>query len=168
MDSLDVVPISRVQATQRAGRAGRTRPGKCFRLYTRLYFESQMPDAALPEIQRCGLAGAVLHLKALRLPLDVLGFDFLDPPSRGALEEALRRLYITDAIDADGDITPLGRQMANMPLEPDLARALLAAHKLRGPPAQRRPGRPAARPTAPRPGPAGARRHRAHARPRRR
>jgi hypothetical protein len=50
---------------------------------------------------------------------------------RGALEEALRRLYITDAIDADGDITPLGRQMANMPLEPDLARALLAAHKLR-------------------------------------
>ncbi|KAI8466158.1 MAG: DEAH-box nuclear pre-mRNA splicing factor [Monoraphidium minutum] len=130
MDSLDVVPISRVQATQRAGRAGRTRPGMCFRLYTRLYFESQMPDASLPEIQRSGLAGAVLHLKALRLPLDVLAFDFLDPPARGALEEALKRLHVIDAIDADGDITPLGRAAAAMPLEPDLARALLAAHKL--------------------------------------
>ncbi|GBF98616.1 pre-mRNA-splicing factor ATP-dependent RNA helicase-like [Raphidocelis subcapitata] len=130
MESLDVVPISRVQATQRAGRAGRTRPGKCFRLYTRTYFEHQMPDASLPEIQRCSLAGAVLHLKALKLPLDVLAFDFLDPPAKGGLEEALSRLYVLDAIDADGDITPPGRAMAAMPLEPALARALLAAHKL--------------------------------------
>ena len=81
MDCLDVVPISRVQAAQRAGRAGRTRPGKCFRLYTKAYYEREMPDAAPPEIQRCSLAGAVLHLKALRLPLDVLSFDFLDRPS---------------------------------------------------------------------------------------
>lgn len=130
MDSLDVVPISRVQATQRAGRAGRTRPGKCFRLYTKLHYDSQMPDASLPEIQRSSLAGAVLHLKALRLPLDVLAFDFLDPPAKGGLEEALRRLYVLDALDKDGDITQLGRAMANMPLEPDLARALLAAHEL--------------------------------------
>lgn len=129
METLDVVPISRVQASQRAGRAGRTRPGKCYRLYTRETYERRMPDAAPPEIQRVGLAGAVLHLKALRLPLDVLAFDFLDPPSAGGLEEALRRLFVLDAIDADGDITPLGRRMASLPLEPDLSRALLAAHE---------------------------------------
>ncbi|GFR43736.1 hypothetical protein Agub_g4631, partial [Astrephomene gubernaculifera] len=73
MDSLEVVAISRVQATQRAGRAGRTRPGKCFRLYTRSYYDTKMPSVTAPEIQRTSLVGAVLYLKSLRLPgIDVL------------------------------------------------------------------------------------------------
>eukprot|EP00897_Mesotaenium_endlicherianum_P008574 jgi/Mesen1/7745/ME000407S06973 len=131
MDALSVVPISRVQAVQRAGRAGRTRAGVCFRLYPRSCYEHEMPAATVPEIQRASLAGAVLHLKSLRLPgLDVLSFAFLDRPASAALQDALRQLYVLDAIDADGRVTPLGLRMAELPLEPALARMLLAAQDL--------------------------------------
>lgn len=72
----------RVQANQRAGRAGRTRPGKCYRLYPSLVYEDNFLDATVPEIQRSSLAGSVLYLKSLDLPdIDILKFDFLDPPS---------------------------------------------------------------------------------------
>ncbi|EFJ40817.1 DEAH-box nuclear pre-mRNA splicing factor [Volvox carteri f. nagariensis] len=130
MDSLDVVAISRVQATQRAGRAGRTKPGKCFRLYTRTYYEHKMPNVTAPEIQRSSLVGTVLYLKSLQLEVDVLNFDFLDPPAVGALEDALRQLLVLDALDSDGNVTPLGLRMSGLPLEPALARALLAAREL--------------------------------------
>ncbi|GLI64430.1 hypothetical protein VaNZ11_007626 [Volvox africanus] len=130
MDSLDVVAISRVQATQRAGRAGRTRPGKCFRLYTRNYYDHKMPNVTAPEIQRSSLVGAVLYLKSLQLDIDVLSFDFLDAPATAALEDALRQLLVLDAIDADGNVTPMGQRMAGLPLDPALARALLAAREL--------------------------------------
>ena len=71
----------RVQAVQRAGRAGRTRPGKCYRLYTAKFFERDMPNVAVPEIQRTSLLTTVLSLKSLPLPVDVLAFDFLDAPT---------------------------------------------------------------------------------------
>lgn len=72
----------RVQANQRAGRAGRTRPGKCYRLYPSMVFEDDFLDATIPEILRSSLAGSVLYLKSLDLPdIDILKFDFLDPPS---------------------------------------------------------------------------------------
>lgn len=74
--------MSRVQANQRAGRAGRTRPGKCYRLYPSKVYEDEFLDATVPEIQRSSLAGSVLYLKSLDLPdIDILTFDFLDPPS---------------------------------------------------------------------------------------
>ena len=73
--------LRRVQAVQRAGRAGRTRPGKCFRLYTRGFFDKEMAEATVPEIQRTALTTAVLYLKSLPLEIDVLHFDFLDAPS---------------------------------------------------------------------------------------
>ncbi|MEW5299446.1 MAG: hypothetical protein WDW36_002464 [Sanguina aurantia] len=131
VDSLDVVPISRVGATQRAGRAGRTRPGKCYRLYSKPYYEKVMPAVTTPEIQRSALVSTVLYLKSLDLQdFDVLTFGFLDPPGGEALEDALRQLYVLDALDRDGDITALGRKMCGMPLEPSLARALMAARKL--------------------------------------
>ncbi|GLJ23329.1 hypothetical protein SUGI_0441370 [Cryptomeria japonica] len=131
MYSLDVVQISRVQADQRAGRAGRTRPGKCYRLYPFSVYEHELLEATIPEIQRSSLASAVLHLKSLDLPdIDVLKFDFLDQPSRESLEDALKQLYLIDAIDDDGLITKIGRQMAELPLEPSLARALIAANDL--------------------------------------
>ncbi len=106
-----------------------TSPGQCYRLYTRTYYERKMPDATEPEIQRTSLAGAVLHLKSLDLDIDVLSFEFLDAPAPAALSEALRQLYVLDAIDADGQLTQLGKKMAVMPLEPSLARALFAAQE---------------------------------------
>lgn len=83
----------RVQAVQRAGRAGRTRPGKCYRLYTAKFFERDMPNVAVPEIQRTSLLTTVLSLKSLPLPVDVLAFDFLDAPTVS--------LIITQQIPAD-------------------------------------------------------------------
>ncbi|XP_002962098.2 probable pre-mRNA-splicing factor ATP-dependent RNA helicase DEAH4 [Selaginella moellendorffii] len=131
MDALCVVQISRVQATQRAGRAGRTCPGKCYRLYSSSNFEQDFPAVTVPEIQRSSLAGALLHLKSLEIPnLDVLNFEYLDAPSVASLEDALRQLYLIDAITSKGDVTSLGKRMAGLPLEPSLARALIAAEDL--------------------------------------
>ncbi|MCO5570234.1 hypothetical protein L7F22_023953 [Adiantum nelumboides] len=121
--------LTAVQATQRAGRAGRTRPGKCYRLYTEAVFENELPAVTVPEIQRSSLSGAVLHLKSLNLEVNVLEFEFLDPPSRASLEDALQQLFIIDAIHEDGSITSLGKRMAALPLEPSLSRALLAAEE---------------------------------------
>ncbi|XP_020106356.1 probable pre-mRNA-splicing factor ATP-dependent RNA helicase DEAH4 [Ananas comosus] len=131
MYSLDIVQISRVQADQRAGRAGRTCPGKCYRLYPASVYSEEFLDATVPEIQRSSLAGTVLYLKSLDLPdIDILKFDFLDPPSRESLEDALRQLYLIDAIDENGQITSVGRTMAELPLEPSLSRTLIEANEL--------------------------------------
>ena len=130
MDSLKVTSISAVQARQRAGRAGRTRAGRCFRLYTREHFELDMPTTTVPEIQRTSLVGTVLYLKTLRLEgLDVLDFDFLDKPDLKLMGDALRQLYALGAIDEDGSVTTLGREMSPLPVEPQLARAMLAARR---------------------------------------
>ncbi|XP_047309268.1 probable pre-mRNA-splicing factor ATP-dependent RNA helicase DEAH4 [Impatiens glandulifera] len=129
MYSLDIVQISKVQADQRAGRAGRTGPGKCHRLYPSRYYNEEFIDATIPEIQRSSLAGTVLYLKSLDLPdIDILKFDFLDPPSSDSLEDALKQLYLIDAIEDDGTITSIGRTMAELPLEPSLSRTLLEAN----------------------------------------
>ena len=128
VEALTVKPISRVAAAQRAGRAGRTCAGRCFRLFTAHALAHDMPAETVPEIGRVSLVAAVLHLKSLALPgLDVLSFDFLDPPAPGALADALRQLHVLDAIDADGCITRRGRDMAALPLDPPLAAATLAA-----------------------------------------
>ncbi|XVF02692.1 hypothetical protein REPUB_Repub04eG0196400 [Reevesia pubescens] len=130
MYSLDVVQISKVQANQRAGRAGRTRPGKCYRLYPSRVYNDEFLDVTVPEIQRSSLAGTVLYLKSLDLPdIDILKFDFLDPPSSESLEDALKQLYLIDAIDENGSITSIGRTMAELPLEPSLSRTLIQANE---------------------------------------
>ncbi|KAL8156964.1 putative pre-mRNA-splicing factor ATP-dependent RNA helicase DEAH4 [Apium graveolens] len=130
MYSLDVVQISRVQADQRAGRAGRTRPGKCYRLYPSIIYNEEFLEATIPEIQRSSLAGSVLYLKSLDLPdIEILKFDFLDPPSSESLEDALKQLYLIDAIDDNGSITKIGQTMAELPLEPSLSRTLIEANK---------------------------------------
>lgn len=92
MDSLIVVPISQAQARQRAGRAGRTGPGKCYRLYTENAFKTEMLPTTIPEIQRTNLANTVLTLKALGIN-DLLGFDFMDPPPVQTLIAAMEQLY---------------------------------------------------------------------------
>ncbi|KAF9599639.1 hypothetical protein IFM89_001585 [Coptis chinensis] len=130
MYSLDIVQISRVQADQRAGRAGRTCPGKCYRLYPSIVYREELPEVTVQEIQRSSLAGSVLYLKSLDVPdIDILTFDFLDAPSRESLEDALRQLYLIDAIDENGSITLVGRAMADLPLEPSLSRTLLEANE---------------------------------------
>ncbi|KAI4343371.1 hypothetical protein L6164_010728 [Bauhinia variegata] len=129
MYSLDIVQISKVQANQRAGRAGRTRPGTCYRLYPSRVYHDEFLDVTVPEIQRSSLAGSVLYLKSLNLPdIDILKFDFLDPPSFESLQDALKQLYLIDAIDEDGAITSIGQKMAELPLEPSLSRTLMEAN----------------------------------------
>ena len=126
MDSLVVTPISQAQAKQRAGRAGRTGPGKCFRLYTEAAFQSEMLPTSIPEIQRQNLSNTILLLKAMGIN-DLLHFDFMDPPPTNTMLTALEELYALSALDDEGLLTRLGRKMADFPMDPALAKALIAS-----------------------------------------
>jgi ATP-dependent RNA helicase DHX8/PRP22 len=126
MDSLVVVPISKASAKQRAGRAGRTGPGSCYRLYTEQAFAHEMLEFPVPEIQRTNLSTVCLQLKAMGIN-DLLGFDFMDPPQSQTLVTALHSLYVLGALDDEGLLTRLGRKMAEFPLEPQLAKILLTS-----------------------------------------
>ena len=128
MDALAVTRISKAAAEQRAGRAGRTAHGKCYRLFSRAFFES-MPDATVPEIQRTSLAATVLVLKQVGVD-DVLAFQFMERPDTEMLVSALKQLFLLGALDARGAITDVGHAMIQFPLAPQLARALIAgAHE---------------------------------------
>lgn len=129
MESLAVVEVSQVQAKQRAGRAGRTQDGKCFRLYSEETFEKTFPKVTVPEILRSNLASVCLQMKAMGIE-DVVNFDFMEPPDRVRLVKSLRILFLLGALDADGVLTGLGKRMAQLPLEPQYSRCLLAAGEL--------------------------------------
>ncbi|KAI5967139.1 PRP22 [Candida margitis] len=124
MDTLKISPISKAQANQRSGRAGRTGPGKCYRLYTEQSYTTEMLPNTIPEIQRQNLSHTILMLKAIGIK-DVIHFEFMDPPSRNSLLTSLEDLYTLEALDDDGEITPLGRKMADFPMEPALAKTLI-------------------------------------------
>uniref|UniRef100_A0A0N4Z3M9 RNA helicase n=1 Tax=Parastrongyloides trichosuri TaxID=131310 RepID=A0A0N4Z3M9_PARTI len=124
MDSLVVTPISQAAANQRAGRAGRTGPGKCYRLYTEKAYKDEMLPAPVPEIQRTNLADTLLKLKAMGIN-DLLGFDFMDAPSAETMLVALRTLHDFSALDHDGLLSILGRRMAEFPLDPSLSKLLI-------------------------------------------
>jgi ATP-dependent RNA helicase DHX8/PRP22 len=126
MDSLVVTPISQAQANQRAGRAGRTGPGKCFRLYTEAAFQTEMLPNTIPEIQRQNLSNTILMLKAMGIN-DLLHFDFMDPPPVNTMLSALEELYALAALDSEGLLTRLGRKLADFPMEPGLAKVLVAS-----------------------------------------
>ncbi|EXJ78632.1 adenosinetriphosphatase [Capronia coronata CBS 617.96] len=126
MDSLVVTPISQAQAKQRAGRAGRTGPGKCFRLYTEAAYQSEMLPTSIPEIQRQNLSNTILMLKAMGIN-DLLHFDFMDPPPTNTMLTALEELYALSALDDEGLLTRLGRKMADFPMEPGLSKVLIAS-----------------------------------------
>ena len=122
---LELIPISRASADQRAGRAGRTGPGVCFRLWDESSHQHR-PAADLPEILRTDLAGPLLQLLALG---EAEGFPWLDAPQPEAFQQALRLLGMLGAIETDGaktTITPLGRELVRLPTHPRLARLLLA------------------------------------------
>ena len=130
MDSLIVTPISQASARQRAGRAGRTGPGKCYRLYTEVAFKNEMLPTSVPEIQRTNLGMTVLTLKAMGIN-DLLAFDFMDPPPPATLITALETLYNLGALDEEGLLTRLGRKMAEFPLEPPMSKTLIASVDLK-------------------------------------
>ncbi|TAQ90968.1 hypothetical protein B7494_g718 [Chlorociboria aeruginascens] len=129
MSKLVAVPCSRASASQRSGRAGRVGPGKCFRLYTKWAFMNEMDEDTTPEIQRTNLNGVVLQLKSLGIN-DLLEFEFMDPPPTETLIGALNQLFALQALNHQGELTKLGRQMAEFPTDPMLAKAILAADKL--------------------------------------
>lgn len=124
MDSLIVTPISQAAAKQRAGRAGRTGPGKCYRLYTERAYRDEMLPTPVPEIQRTNLATTVLQLKTMGIN-DLLHFDFMDAPPVESLIMALESLHSLSALDNEGLLTRLGRRMAEFPLEPNLSKMLI-------------------------------------------
>ena len=127
MESLLVAPISKASANQRKGRAGRTGPGKCFRLYTVCSY-NDLEDNTTPEIKRTNLANVVLILKSLGIH-DLLKFDFMDSPTPEALMEALELLFSLNALNERGELTMLGRRMAEFPLDPMLSKAIVASDK---------------------------------------
>ncbi|KAJ8451438.1 hypothetical protein Cgig2_017829 [Carnegiea gigantea] len=128
MESLLVTPISKASANQRAGRSGRTGPGKCFRLYTAYNYYHDLEDNTVPEIQRTNLANVVLTLKSLGIH-DLLNFDFMDPPPSEALLKALELLYALGALNKLGELTKVGRRMAEFPLDPMLSKMIVASDK---------------------------------------
>ncbi|KAG8229443.1 hypothetical protein J437_LFUL010790, partial [Ladona fulva] len=128
MESLIVVPISKASANQRAGRAGRVAAGKCFRLYTAWAYKHELEDNTVPEIQRINLGNAVLTLKALGIN-DLVHFDFLDPPPHETLVLALEQLYALGALNHHGELTKLGRRMAEFPVDPMMAKMILASER---------------------------------------
>lgn len=128
IETLTPTPISRASATQRAGRAGRTRPGKCYRLYTQSSHQ-HLPETTVPEIQRSNLAPLVLQLKALGID-NVVRFDFLTPPPAMLLVRAFELLYALNAVDSYAKLTqPLGSRIAELSLPPMMAKTLLIAPK---------------------------------------
>ncbi|ORY50994.1 P-loop containing nucleoside triphosphate hydrolase protein [Rhizoclosmatium globosum] len=126
MESL--VVASRAAANQRKGRAGRVQPGKCFRLYTSWAFQNELDESTVPEIQRTNLGNVVLLLKSLGIN-DLLNFDFMDAPPVDTLKKALEQLYALGALNAKGELTKLGRRMAEFPTDPMFSKTLIAAEQ---------------------------------------
>ena len=129
VESLLVCPISKASAAQRAGRAGRTKAGKCFRLYTEKAYQNEMIDQTYPEVLRSNLGMVVLQLKKLGIH-DLVHFDFMDPPAPETLMRALELLNYLQAIDDSGDLTQLGSLMAEFPLDPQLSKMVVASADL--------------------------------------
>src|SRR5688500_5265397 len=127
LDRLDLKRISKASATQRAGRAGRTGPGRCVRLWTQRE-ELAMDEYELPEVRRVDLCGTVLALHAWGKP-DVRNFGWYEPPPEETLVAAERLLAMLGALDREsgGSITPLGRSLMELPVHPRLGRLLLGA-----------------------------------------
>ena len=136
--------ISKANAQQRAGRAGRTGPGKCYRLFTEKAYQSEMTEFIYPEMLRSNMGSVILNMKKLGID-DLIHFDFVDPPSPEVLMRALGKfsqkknisarirndfseiLNYLAAINDDGDLTELGSMMAEFPLDPQLSKMVIAS-----------------------------------------
>ena len=125
-DVLTVTPCSLASANQRAGRAGRTSAGKCFRLYPASMLPTRNPSSVMPvttppELTRSDVTVYLLQLKALGID-NLAKFDFMSPPPSEMLVRAMEFLYCLKVIDMDGRLTvPMGERMAELPLDPMMA-----------------------------------------------
>jgi pre-mRNA-splicing factor ATP-dependent RNA helicase DHX38/PRP16 len=130
MDILQVFPCSQAHANQRKGRAGRTGPGVCYRLFTENAYHHEMLDTTVPEIQRTNLSNVVLFLKSLNVN-SLLEFDFMDSPPQNNLLKSMFSLWMLGALDDKGNLTLSGRKMVLFPLDPTLAKILISGEKMR-------------------------------------
>ena len=125
---LPIEPISQASADQRKGRCGRTSDGICIRLYDEEDFEER-PRFTDPEILRTSLASVILQMAAIGLG-QIEDFPFLDPPDRRQVRDGIRLLEELGALDAAGRLTKLGRRLADLPVDPRMARMVLEADRL--------------------------------------
>lgn len=128
VDMLALVSISRAQAWQRAGRAGRTQAGKTYRLYTESYFLHSMPESQVAEIRRVDLTNLILQLMTIGVE-DVLDFPWLEAPDKTHLRQALTTLVLHNAVNNEKKITALGKKMSAFPIEPRFSKALIFSQK---------------------------------------
>jgi len=128
MNALQVFPCAQAAVNQRSGRAGRTGPGTCYRLYTEMAYKHEMLVSTVPEIQRTNLGNVVLLLKSLNVD-NLLDFDFMDPPPQENILNSMYSLWILGALDNTGGLTKLGSKMVEFPVDPPLAQMLIKAEE---------------------------------------
>ncbi|HVX06074.1 MAG TPA: ATP-dependent RNA helicase HrpA, partial [Rhodanobacteraceae bacterium] len=128
IERLHIEPVSQAAANQRAGRCGRVGPGICVRLYDEADFASR-PAYSDPEILRSALSDVILRMLDLGLG-DVEAFPFIDPPDPRAVNDGWRRLAEIGAVDDARRLTPMGRQLARIPIDAQLARMLIESRAL--------------------------------------
>jgi ATP-dependent helicase HrpA len=129
VEQLLIEKVSQASANQRAGRCGRVADGVCIRLYDEADFGNR-PRFTDPELLRSSLAGVILRMKSLGLG-DVVGFPFIDPPSSRLVTDGYQLLAELHALDEQGQLTKIGTKLAKLPLDPRIARMLLAAEQQR-------------------------------------
>ncbi|KWO50145.1 ATP-dependent RNA helicase HrpA [Burkholderia territorii] len=125
VEQLQVEPISQAAANQRAGRCGRVADGVCIRLYEESDYQARARFTD-PEILRSSLASVILRMKSLHLTA-IESFPFLEPPPGRAIADGYQLLNELGAVDDDNALTPLGRELARLPLDPRVGRMILAA-----------------------------------------
>ena len=128
VQSFEIDWISKASAGQRAGRAGRTGPGHCYRLYSSAIYERDFAEYAEPEILRMPVEGIVLQLKSMNLQ-HVSNFPFPTPPDRQSLAKAEKLLTHIGALSAHGKVTPVGRELSVYPLSPRFSKMLVIGHQ---------------------------------------
>eukprot|EP01060_Flectonema_neradi_P040826 TRINITY_DN9444_c0_g1_i1.p1 TRINITY_DN9444_c0_g1~~TRINITY_DN9444_c0_g1_i1.p1 ORF type:complete len:1050 (+),score=236.74 TRINITY_DN9444_c0_g1_i1:378-3152(+) len=124
MDTLQVFPESKAAAKQRAGRAGRTSAGICYRLFTEYQFNHEMLEMTVPEIQRTSLSSVILLLKTLGVE-NLLTFEFMDPPPQENMTNSMYQLWMLGALNDEGSLTSIGSDMGEIPVEPQMSKSIL-------------------------------------------
>jgi len=133
--SLKLIEHSKAGLKQRAGRAGRTRPGVCYRLFTEANFNKR-PEHTLPEINRSDVTSIILFLKSLGInnvedysETNTEGFDYIDPPKMANIKSSLEELKSLNLIDGDGIITKIGQEVSQLPLEPRFGKMIVESKR---------------------------------------